>query len=148
LNRGNRDDRETTGEEGWTFVETLLVIGIMLILTSGVGVAGSKLIGRAKILTVRHQITSFSAALEIYRIDCGRYPTEGQGLAALWEKPVLQPVPSGWAGPYTTRPPGTDPWGGSYEYQCPGPAGTPYGIRSLGGDGKMGGTEDDIVSWE
>jgi general secretion pathway protein G len=67
----------------------------------------------------------------------------------LGEKPVIEPAPRGWNGPYLARPVPRDAWGHEYEYRTPGPSGLPYGIRSLGADGKEGGDgqDADITSW-
>ena len=89
-------------------------------------------------------------SLNAYFLDTGRYPTSEQGLEALWDRPVLEPVPEGWQGPYLTKELPEDPWGNHYDYFVPGPSGLPYGIRSYGADGSEGGDEAaaDIVSWK
>ncbi len=137
-------------EDGWTFVETLIVISIVLILTSTVGVMSFKYIGKAKIVAARTQIENLSMALDTYFMDNRRYPIEEQGLVALWEKPILEPVPKDWDGPYIKKNLAEDPWGNDYEYIVPGTNGLPYGIRSMGADGNSGGEgmDKDITSWE
>ncbi|MDR1410841.1 MAG: type II secretion system major pseudopilin GspG [Spirochaetaceae bacterium] len=135
-------------EGGWTFIETLIVIGIVLVLTSSVGFMAAKYLDRARVVTARSQIETFGISLDAYFLDCGEYPAETEGLAALWEKP-----PSAgefWNGPYLGKPVPKDPWGNDYEYRQPGPGSTQYGIRSFGGDGLEGGggNDADISSWE
>jgi general secretion pathway protein G len=134
---------------GWTFMETIIVISIVLILTSSVGYMAIRYIDRARVASARSQIDSFSVALESYYIDCGRYPSAEQGLAALWAKPTLEPVSDGWNGPYLYKDVPNDPWGNVYEYVTPGPNGLPYGVRSYGADGREGGenNDGDIYSW-
>jgi general secretion pathway protein G len=131
-------------------VEILIVIAIILILTSTVGFVGYRYLDRARQVTVRSQIETFALALQGYALDCTRYPTQEQGLEALWTKPILEPVPSGWAGPYLDKRIPNDPWGNGYEYTVPGPNGLPYGVRCLGSDGREGGegNEKDVSSWE
>lgn len=138
------------GEDGWTFIETIVVIGIILILTSTVGFMAFRYIDRAKQAAARNQIETFNLALNMYLLDCRGYPTQEQGLAALWEKPALEPVPSGWSGPYLGKNVPLDPWGASYRYTVPGPNGLPFGVTSLGADNLEGGEGDgrDINSWE
>ena len=58
-------------EEGWTFIETLIVIAIVLILTASVGFSAVKYIDKAKVVTARTQIETFVVALESFYIDCG-----------------------------------------------------------------------------
>ncbi len=137
-------------EEGWTFVETLIVIAIVLILTSTVGFMAFRYIDRAKVVTARSQIESFSLALNSYFFDVKTFPSQPQGLDALWKKPELSPVPDNWEGPYLDKPVPSDPWGNSYEYTTPGPNNLPFGIRSFGADGHEGGEGQnrDISSWE
>jgi general secretion pathway protein G len=134
-------------EDGWTFIETLIVIGIILILTAAVGFSAFKYIDQAKAATAKSQIDTFSIALNSYFFDCGAYPTREEGLDVLWNKP------SGgerWNGPYLQKAVPKDPWGNAYEYQVPGPNGLPFAIRSFGSDGAEGGAGNaaDISSWQ
>jgi general secretion pathway protein G len=134
---------------GWTFMETIIVIAIILILTSSVGFVAIGYLDKARVATAKSQIDSFQVALESYYIDCGRYPTEEQGLSALYKKPTTAPVSDNWSGPYIYKDSPLDPWGNPYRYVLPGPSGLPYGIESMGADGKEGGEKNDadITSW-
>jgi general secretion pathway protein G len=142
-------NRRKTGEDGWTFMETLIVIAVIMVLTASVGFMAVGSLEKARSAAARTQIDSFCVALEAYYIDCGSYPTEEQGLAALRKKPVVEPVSANWNGPYLYKDPPKDPWGNAYEYSQPGADGNPYGIRSFGADGKEGGSnaDADISSW-
>ena len=135
-------------EEGWTFMETLVVIAIVLILSGTVGYRVVRNIPQSRIAAAKSQIDSFMAALESYYIDCGSYPTEDQGLEALWTKP--DGVSESWSGPYVLRKIPLDPWKNPYHYRVPGENGFPYGIVSYGEDGKEGGEGNnaDITSWD
>ena len=137
-------------EEGWTFIETLIVIAIVLILTASVGFSAVKYIDKAKVVTARTQIETFVVALESFYIDCGLYPTQEQGLSVLWEKPSDDDLLDKWNGPYLYKAIPNDPWGNMYEYMIPGYYGQQYGIRSFGADGYEGGEGNnaDITSWE
>ena len=131
---------------GWTFVETLIVIGIILILTSTVGFMAFRYVDKARLVAARNQVEELSMALHSYYLDCKQYPTPQQGLDALWEKPALEPVPVGWEGPYLTRKIQDDPWGHPYKYALPGPNGLPFGVASFGPSG-VEGSEGAIASW-
>jgi general secretion pathway protein G len=137
-------------EGGWTFIETLIVIGIILILTASVGIMAVRYLDKARAVAARSQIETYALALDAYYLDCGKYPTSEQGLSALWTKPSSEPPPANWGGPYVNKPINTDPWGNAYEYTVPGPNGLPFGIRSFGGDGTQGGegNNGDVASWE
>lgn len=145
----NRILEHDSGEGGWTFIETLIVIGIILILTSSVGFMAVKYLDKAKSVTARSQIETFALALDAYYLDCGTYPSAEQGLNALWEKPSSSDS-DGWNGPYLGKAIPKDPWGGDYAYIVPGENGLPFGIRSFGRDGKEGGEgyDADICSWK
>ena len=131
--------------EGFTYVETVAVIAIGAVLT-------------ARKTAAKNQIEQFSCALQIYFLDCGRFPTTEQGLSALWEKPVFYPVPENWNGPYLDREPGNDPWGTDFKYLSAEssimpsevPENLPYVLISYGPDRKEGGEggSDDICSWK
>ena len=85
------------------------------------------------------QIESFSATLDLFFLDNGRYPTTSEGLDALIKKPGGADK---WSGPYmpqTSVP--VDPWGNAYEYKAPGNK-APYLITSFGSDGKKGGSDE------
>ena len=142
----------------FTFVETLAVLAITAALTAGCTISVSKLIASAKRTSAQNQIEQYSAALQTYFLDCGRFPTTEQGLAALWEKPVLFPIPEEWNGPYLERRPAKDPWGTDFEYLSAEssimlsevPANLPYVLICYGADKQKGGKANgqDIVSWE
>ena len=135
-------------DSGWTFVESIIVIAIIIILTGTVAFSASRYVGRARTASTRAQIAALSIALHAYFMDCGRYPSEAQGLDALWERPSLAPVPDGWEGPYVERAVPRDGWGNPFDYRSPGPDGLAFEIVSTGADGFPGGSGDaaDISS--
>jgi general secretion pathway protein G len=137
-------------EDGWTFMETLIVIAIILILTATVGFVAINSLEKSRVAAAKIQIESLATALEAYYIDCGNYPTAEQGLVALRKKPETFPSSDGWGGPYLYKDAPKDPWGHEYEYTNPAPDGSPYGIRSFGADGVEGGEgkNADIKNWE
>lgn len=145
-NEASYDD----AEGGWTFIETLIVIGIILILTASVGIMAVRYLDKARAVAARSQIETYALALDAYYLDCGKYPSAEQGLSALWAKPSGEPSPQNWNGPYVNKPINSDPWGNPYEYTSPGQNGLPFGIRSFGGDGTQGGEGNnaDVASWE
>lgn len=136
-------------DDGFTFVETIAVVAIMLILSAGVGVSASKYIEKAKIAATENQIEIFKMALHAYFLDCGRYPSKEQGLEALWIKPVKTPVPQNWQGPYLEKKIKPDAWGSDFVYEIENSFGLPFVIYSYGSDGKKGGlnNEADILSY-
>ena len=86
----------------------------------------------------RQQIAKFSNALDMYRLEVGRYPTTNEGLQALIKPP---PGASRWNGPYLTKDVILeDPWGNDYHYRSPSRSGRAFEVYSLGADNAEGGT--------
>lgn len=137
-------------DDGFTFIETIVVIAIVITLSAGVGFSAVKYIDAAKVAATKNQIVNYKLALESYYLDCGVFPTTNQGLMALWEKPVIFPVPESWNGPYLDCEIGPDSWGRDFKYTSPGDKGLPFTIVSLGADGVSGGEKKnaDLFSWK
>lgn len=130
-------------EGGWTFVEAIIVIAIVALLTGTVAFTAIRYVERARRASAEIQIESIGLALHGYFLDTGTYPTESQGVSALWSRPVLSPVPETWSGPYVDRPVGPDPWGHPFVYREPGRGGLPFELFSYGADGLPGGAGGD-----
>jgi general secretion pathway protein G len=137
-------------DEGFTYMETLIVLALTVILSAGIGIPALQQIERAKNIASRGQIETFKIALQNYWFDCNAYPSQAQGLEALFTKPVIHPVPENWKGPYLDKKIPVDPWGNPYRFSVPGPDGLPWSIVSFGADGKEGGknNDSDVCSWE
>jgi general secretion pathway protein G len=137
----------TTGSRGFTLIELLVVIAILGFIASLVGPSVIKQFGGAKVDAARLQIADLSAALDLYYLDLGRYPTTAEGLAALVSAPESV---RDWDGPYLKKSAvPSDPWGNAYQYKAPGES-SPYDLLSYGADSQQGGERDnaDVVSWE
>lgn len=126
---------------GFTLVELLVVIAIIAILASVVTVSLVRKPGEARVAATKLQIRQLQTALNIYRTEQGRYPTQEQGLEALIRKPDREPIPRQYpAEGYLEggRLP-VDAWGNPFVYLSPGRAGEAYEIISYGSDGEPGG---------
>ena len=130
---------------GFTLIELLVVLVILGLLIGYVGPKYFAQLGKSEVKVARAQISSFSKALDQYRLDLGHYPTTEQGLIALIAKPASE---SKWEGPYLEKTVPKDPWDRPYQYKSPGEHGD-YDLLSLGKDGAAGGTanNEDITSW-
>jgi len=130
--------------DGFTLIELLLVITIIGILAGLVVPRYARRAEQAKLAAVKADITgNLAAALELYELDNGTFPTTSQGLMALLEKPGVPPEPANWNGPYLRGRSLKDPWGNEYLYQSPSTKpGYDYEISSLGPDGVAGGDDD------
>lgn len=131
--------------KGFTLIEILVVIAMIALLASLVAPKLFNKLGSAKIKTAKVQIQMVETALDAFRLDFGRYPTETEGISILWIKPQNQIL---WDGPYLPKPLKLDPWGNPYVYKSP--AGDhPFDFISYGADGRQGGDGDkqDISVW-
>ena len=128
-----RATRRASG--GFTLIELLVVLAILTMLAGLVGPRVLGLLGVAKSKTAGVQIADIEKALEIYKLDVGRFPTTEEGLDSLVKKPGSA---NGWSGPYLKGGLPSDPWGNAYRYASPGANGG-IDIISLGADGAPGG---------
>lgn len=139
------------GKNGFTLIEILVVIVVIALLATLVAPNVFRNVETAQDATARSQIAMFGAALDAYRLDNGRYPTNDHGLNALWQEPQTEPRPRNWKGPYLRREVPRDPWDHEYVYRSPGQeTSLGYELISLGADGQTGGEGEDadIKSWE
>lgn len=126
--------RSGAASAGFTLVELLVVLAILTLLAGIVGPRVLGQLGGAKTKTAAVQIADIDKAMELFKLDVGRYPTTEEGLEALAKRPAS--VTSGWSGPYLKGTLPTDPWGKPYHYQSVNGA---IEILSLGADGAAGG---------
>jgi general secretion pathway protein G len=131
--------RSRRRQAGFTLIELLVVLAIIGLLASLAAPRVIRYLGGARSQAAEVQLRSIAQALELYRLDVGRYPTQAEGLAALVRRPAGAPR---WNGPYIDREAAlTDPWGAPYGYRQPGGAGGfeafTLGLdRAPGGDGE------------
>ncbi|CAA9517484.1 MAG: General secretion pathway protein G [uncultured Sphingomonadaceae bacterium] len=130
--------RSPSSEDGLTLVEMIVVLAIIALVAA---LIVPNVIGRpdeARATVAEADLRTVSAALRLYRLDNGDYPTTAQGLAALAEKPTTGPALRSWPEDgYLAEVP-RDPWDRPYVYRSPGRAGG-FDLFSLGKDGQPGG---------
>ena len=142
------DDTPTARDAGFSLLELMVVVVILSILAL---VIVPRVIDRpdqARAARAQSDIAAIVSAVKLYRLDNIRYPTTEQGLQALVERPVTEPVPENWPqNGYMDRLP-VDPWGRPYLYLLPGVHGE-FDVFSYGADGVTGGSgaDADIGSW-
>ncbi|MBD3184869.1 type II secretion system protein GspG [Candidatus Poribacteria bacterium] len=138
------------GVSGFSLVHLLIIIVVIVILA---GVAAPRLLRqqeKARRTQANNDIDELGLALDIYANHNGAYPSTEQGLKALWEKPIIPPIPNNWQGPYLDKPILKDPWERNYVYIYPGRVNRyDYDLLSYGKDGISGGNgnNEDIVNW-
>ena len=127
--------------KGFTLLELMVVLVVIGVLMAVVKPSFDKYGSDSRNKAAKMQIEHLSGALNMYRLELGRYPAK---LNALIEAPSDS---KNWNGPYLDKgkiP--QDPWENDYQYEFPGTHGK-FDLLSLGEDG-LKDTEDDIVSWE
>lgn len=130
---------------GFTLIELLVVLAILGLLAGLVGPRVLSQLDGAKSKTAVVQIKDLEQAVELFKLDVGRFPTTAEGLDAL----VTNPGVNGWNGPYLRRGLPNDPWGNAYRYQSPGRNGD-IDIYSYGADNSPGGSGEnaDLGNWQ
>ncbi|MBZ5554111.1 MAG: type II secretion system major pseudopilin GspG [Acidobacteriia bacterium] len=140
--------RNRNGEAGITLLELLVVMVIIALFATLVGTRLWRNVATAKATTAKAQIETFENAIEQFRLDVGRLPTQEEGIQSLRVRPPSLDE-SKWKGPYLQKEIPMDPWGNAYAYRMPGQHGD-YDILSYGRDGREGGDGEDadVVSWK
>jgi general secretion pathway protein G len=129
-------------EAGVTLVEMMVVIVIIGLVTAIVAINVLPAQDKARTEKARADIAGLENALQLYRLNTGRFPTTDEGLEAL-----LASEQGGES--YIRRLP-KDPWGRDYLYVVPGQQGGAYDLYSLGADAKEGGegSDADVGNWQ
>jgi len=128
-------------------MEMLVVLAILGLLMGLVGPRVLNSLGGAKVKTAGIQIKDLEQALEMYKLDTGRFPTTTEGLNALMQKTSGA---AGWNGPYLKgKKVPLDPWKQAYHYKSPGEHGE-IDIYTLGQNASPGGDgeDTDVGNWE
>ena len=127
---------------GFSFIEVMVVIIILGLLSSIVGVYLFDSAEKAKADATKTQIRGLETALDLYRLHNSRYPSTEQGLKALMEEPEVGLIPKNWNGPYLRgKNLPEDGWDSPFRYISEN--GNEYKIISLGADGVDGGQDLD-----
>jgi len=132
---------------GFTLIELLVVLAILGLLAGLVGPQLIKHLGESKSKAARLQIEELASALDMYKLDVGKYPATDEGLNALIEAPGTAKI---WNGPYLRKKKiPMDPWNNPYHYAFPGQHGK-FDVFTMGADNAEGGEGEDadVKSWE
>jgi len=135
---------------GFTLIEVMIVIAIILALTGLIGVALFSRRDEAKKDTARIELNNIKSALDFFRLDYDRYPKDEEGIAVLWDKSKLDPEADAtkWHEYLKAQMP-NDRWGHPWQYKQQSEHlddTTKFDLWSYGPDGQDG-TDDDIKSW-
>ena len=135
--------RRRKQEEGFTLVELMVVIVIIGLLATIVAINVIPSGDKARVVRAKADIQTITAALDMYKLQNGAYPTTQQGLQALVSAPTGANAATYQAGGYLKgHSVPLDPWNKPYLYASPGQHGE-ADVWSLGRDGKDGGEGPD-----
>ena len=76
------------GEDGFTLLELLVVIVIIGLLIGLVAPAVLRQLGNARTSVAQESVARLGSVLDLYKLDVGSYPSSGQGLEALLQRPA------------------------------------------------------------
>jgi general secretion pathway protein G len=134
--------RKRAAKSGFTMVELMAVLIIIGLLATLVVTKVATKIDQARVTTTMANLKILHAAVNQFKMDTARFPTDEEGLGAL----IVQPTDvTGWEpGGYleTTDIP-KDGWNRDFIYELNPESGKPFVIKSLGADGEEGGESND-----
>ncbi len=138
-----RIQRRRHNRHGFTLMEVLLVMAILVIMAGLVTYSYLTIQQNAQADHANNQINVFESAIERYQLDLGAPPNT---LEELRVAPQGLSNPKKWRGPYLGSDVPVDPWGQAYQYEPTGvdSLGNPKPTISSAGADRAPGTEDDI----
>src|SRR5438552_13325601 len=120
--------RRRSRSRGFTLMEILLVLAILVVLGAMVGVGYSRVQVNAMKSAARTQVGLLEDATKLYILDVGSPPSSLDSLITL---PPDLSNPNKWQGPYLekqTLP--VDPWNNPYQYEVTDPTNGKFRIWS------------------
>ena len=131
-----------TVRSGFTMIELMAILIIISLLATLVATKVVSKIDQAKVTTTKANLKTLHYAVNQFKMDTGRFPSEDMGLIELIEQPsdVTNYEPGGYL--ETTDIP-RDAWGNDFIYERYPESGKQFVIKSLGADGEEGGEDYD-----
>jgi len=125
---------------GFTLLEVLLVLAILVIMASLVTVSIIAVQKGSYTDIAKTEISAIRSEILRYHINLATYPSS---LDDLRTPPSNLKNPKKWVGPYLEKDP-VDPWGNPYGYELNSgdQLGDQFRIWSFGPDGQEGGGDD------
>lgn len=144
----NTNFRAARSRGGFTLIEVMIVLAIVLALGTIVGLAVLSKRDQANVDLAKTDMTRLDSGLKWFYFQYNRYPTDEEGLAVLWSSETLDPEldASTWKAQLDKALP-KDRWGNEWMYQQQrDDDASKYALWSVGPDGEDG-TDDDLKAW-
>ena len=127
---------------GFTMIELMAMLIIIGLLATLVVTKVATKIDQARVTTTKANLKILHSAVNQFKMDTGRFPTEEMGLMELIEQPsdVISYEPGGYL---ETTEISKDGWGNEFIYERFPESGKQFVIKSLGADGEEGGEDYD-----
>src|SRR5688500_15058983 len=121
---------------GMSLLEIMVVITLIGLVTAVIGVNVFRSLVGGQVKVARAQAHELAQSVQLYRLEKGKLPSTGDGLAVLTTPPpIVEKLPN-------------DPWGNPFAYVVPGTRNPhSFDIASRGPDG-LEGTDDDVGNWD
>ena len=122
---------------GFTMIELVAMLIIIGLLAAVVGTNVMGKIEKAKVTTTKTSLKILHSAVNTFKMDTGRYPTDEEQLLVL----VEDPGDEGWepGGYLETLEVPKDGWKNDFFFELEPASGKPFVIISWGADGEEGG---------
>nr|WP_315042373.1 type II secretion system major pseudopilin GspG [uncultured Moraxella sp.] len=137
----SKNTQKINKQAGFTLIEVMVVIVILAIMA---GLVVPKVVGqsdKARVKTTETALATTSNAIDMFKVDNGRYPTTQEGLNALLTPP--QGAKNWPEGGYIKGGFPKDGWENDLQYVAPGTEGRAYDLFSLGADNAEGGEDSN-----
>ncbi|OUT60130.1 Type II secretion system protein G precursor [Stieleria bergensis] len=125
--------KRSSRRAAFSLVELIVVMVILGMLAGLVAIKTRGYLVNARINAVKTEFATIAEALETFRIEENRYPTDDEGLEIL-----TQPTET-WPEGFLSKVP-VDPWGNPYLYFVSDQS---FEVVSLGADGREGGQGEE-----
>lgn len=132
---------------GFTFIELVIAIAILAILALVVGPQFMGYLDKAKVSSTKDKLKSIKTAIDMFKVDTGRYPTK---LRDLVEKPKEEAVARNWQkeGYLQGGEEPQDAWNEYFVYKRTQDGKNPYDLYSYGPNGASAPKEEWISVWK
>ena len=131
---------------GFSFIELVMAITIMAILTAGIVTVSVRYIGKAKVSSTNSILQGTQTAIDSYYMDISQYPAT---LNDLLVAPSDAKISKKWQGPYWTKKSvPQDSWGNELVYKVSKGGAHPYELYSWGANGEGSDAKEQMSVWE